>query len=149
MNESYARAPGPPSDASRYLAIDLGERRTGLAVGDEATGVVSPRSVIETRAPAERMRRIGAAIEAEAPGALVLGLPRLAGGREGPAAARVRAFAAELAGATGLPVHLVDERYSSEAADEKMARSGLTHGGKKKRRDALAAAAILERFLAG
>jgi putative Holliday junction resolvase len=59
----------------------------------------------------------------------------------------VRAFAARVEAATRLAVHFQDERLSSDAADTTMARSGLTHKQKKERRDALAAAAILQGFL--
>jgi putative Holliday junction resolvase len=68
-------------------------------------------------------------------------------GTEGPRAKSVRVFAERVAKATGRVVHFHDERLSSVEADWKMARSGLTHGQKKARRDALAAAAILQDFL--
>ncbi len=131
----------------RYLAIDLGEKRTGLAVGDDVTGVASPVGVIETADAAERMQRIVEAIEKHGPGAVVVGLPLNMDGTVGPAGERVQALVKELGERVGLAVHLFDERLSSEAANEQMARSGLTHRGKKRRRDALAAAVILRDFL--
>ena len=131
----------------RYLAIDLGGKRTGLAVGDDETRIASPLDVIETSAETERWRQLQKVIEAEAPDALVVGLPLNMDGSDGPAAKNARAFADQLAQRTGLPVHLHDERLSSAAADEAMANTGLTHGQKKQRRDALAAAAILRGFL--
>ena len=131
----------------RYLAIDLGEKRTGLAVGDDVTGVASPVGVIETADAADRMQRIVEAIDKHGPGAIVVGLPLNMDGTVGPAGERVQALAKELGERVGLTVHLVDERLSSEAANEQMARSGLTHRGKKRRRDALAAAVILRDFL--
>ncbi len=132
----------------RYLAIDLGAKRTGLAVGDDATGIASPLDVIVTAAEAERLRFIARAIDDQGPDALVLGLPLNMDGSEGPAARAARAFAGQLQQRFGLPVHFADERLSSVAADEQMARTGLTHKGKKRRRDALAAAAILRAYLA-
>jgi putative Holliday junction resolvase len=68
-------------------------------------------------------------------------------GTEGPAVVQARAFAEEVRGRTGLPVHLQDERLTSFEADQRMARSGRTRGEKKELRDALAAAALLEDFL--
>ena len=68
-------------------------------------------------------------------------------GTEGLAARKYRALANTLAEQCGLEVHLVDERLSTDAANDKMSRSGLTHGQKQARRDALAAAAILQQFL--
>jgi putative holliday junction resolvase len=137
----------------RYLAIDLGEKRTGLALGDSVTGIVTPLEVIEHPAhehagPARLhalARHIDAALGA---GELVIGLPLNMDGTEGPAARRARAAAAELARLTGRAVHLHDERLSSAQADWALAGSGLTRGQKKQRRDAVAAAAILRDFLA-
>jgi putative pre-16S rRNA nuclease len=133
----------------RYLAIDLGDKRTGLAVGDDETGIASPVGVINTAGADERLRQLGLAIDEQGPDALVLGVPLNMDGSESPGVTKSRAFAKELTERFGLPVHLVDERLTSAAADEQMAQSGLTRGQKKARRDALAAAAILRNFLAG
>lgn len=131
----------------RYLAIDLGEKRTGLAIGDDAVRVASPLSVIETSDANKRLERICDAVEEHDPGAVVIGLPLNMDGSEGEAAARVRAFGELLAGRVNLPIHYADERLSSEAANDRMSQSGLTHAQKKSRRDALAAAAFLQPFL--
>ena len=132
----------------RYLAIDLGEKRTGLAVGDDGTGIASPVGVINTSGEDERLRQLGLAIEEQGPDALVVGSPINMDGSESPGVTRARAVAKELTERFGLPVHLFDERLTSEDADEQMAQTGLTRGQKKARRDALAAAAILRNFLA-
>ena len=131
----------------RYLAIDLGEKRTGLAVGDDVTGIASPLDVILTSSLEERFRLIKLAVDDQGPDALVVGAPLNMDGTHGPAAKQAQAFADELGKRFGLPVHLFDERLTSFAADEQMAQSGLTHGQKKARRDALAAAVILRGFL--
>jgi putative Holliday junction resolvase len=68
-------------------------------------------------------------------------------GTEGPRATLVRAFGDALAASAGVPVHYQDERLTSFAAEEKLARSGRTHAGKKRTRDAFAAAEILRDFL--
>ncbi len=137
----------------RFLAIDLGDKRTGLALGDSVTGIASPAGLVEI--PIDRAG--GAALldaiamrvedELSANDTLVLGMPLNMDGTEGPRAKIVRAFAAKLAGRTKRSVVLVDERKTSQAADDRMARSGLTHGQKKARRDAIAAAEILRAFL--
>lgn len=133
----------------RYLSIDLGEKRTGVAVGDDESGIASPIDVIVTSSADERVRRLGKLIEEHEPGALVLGLPMNMDGSVGPAAMKSQALAAQLTERFGLAVHLVDERQTSQRADEQMARTGLTRGQKKARRDALAAAVILQVFLDG
>ncbi|MBB6429336.1 Holliday junction resolvase RuvX [Algisphaera agarilytica] len=131
----------------RFLSIDLGGKRTGLATGDDETGIVSPLDVIVTSNEEERLRQLGKFIEDEQPDALVLGMPFNMDGTLGPAAAKSVALAKTLTERFGLPVHPMDERLTSATADQQMAQSGLTHGQKKARRDALAAAAILRDFL--
>jgi putative Holliday junction resolvase len=132
----------------RYLAIDFGERRVGLATGDDETRIASPLDVVATGSEEERDRQLEVWIADREPDALVLGLPLLADGSEGPAAKRVRAIAAAWERRFRLPVHLVDEHLSSYVADQQMSHSGLTRGKKKMRRDALAAATILRDFFA-
>lgn len=141
----------------RYLAIDLGDKRTGLALGDSDTRVVTPVEVIEVPRTSDGGRSLISALVKKAhlhigppsPGvALVLGLPLNMDGSEGGAAKSVRGFAADLTASMPYALHFHDERLTSVDADWTMARSGLTHSQKKARRDALAAAAILRDFLA-
>ncbi len=132
----------------RFLAIDPGDKRTGLALGDDITGIATPLEIIVTSNADERLRQLGRVIERQGPDALVLGLPLNMDGTEGPAAKKTRLLAEALKKAFKLPVHLADERLTSYAADGLMSRSGLTHRGKKERRDALAAAMMLKDFLA-
>jgi len=132
----------------RYLAIDLGDKRTGLAVGDDVTGLVSPAGVVEKpRVPGEELLAgIVAAVEEYGPVALVVGLPLNMDGTEGPRSRIVREVAQRIAAHTGLETVFQDERLTSADADWSMARSGLTRGQKKNRRDAIAAAAILRDY---
>jgi len=131
----------------RYLAIDPGDKRTGIAVGDDVTRIASPLEIIVTSSETERLSRIAKIIDQQGPDELIVGLPLNMDTTEGPAARKMRAFGDTLAQRFKLPVHMVDERLSSAVADEQMSRTGLTHGQKKNRRDALAAAAILQGFL--
>ena len=130
----------------RYLAIDLGDKRTGLATGDDETHIATPAGVIEASKPQQRLSMIEQAIKLEMPDALVVGLPLNMDGSEGPAATKSRQLADELAARTGLVVHLADERLTSDAADDALRQSGLTRKARKAHQDAQAAAAILNRF---
>ena len=138
----------------RYLCIDLGDKRTGIAVGDDITRLASAVGVIEV--PRERdggralIDAIARAIEEQLGprDELVLGLPLNMDDSEGPRAKMVRQFGMQLGERTGRAVHLHDERLSSVQADWEMGRTGMTHRQKKQKRDALAAAAILREFLA-
>jgi putative Holliday junction resolvase len=132
----------------RYLAIDLGEKRTGLAAGSDVTGIVSPVGVITATTDSERMRGIAEAIAEHGADELVLGLPLNMDGSEGDAAKRVRALKGFIEQRHGIPVRLMDERLSTFDADLQMAGRGFTRGRKKELRDALAAAVILRDYLA-
>jgi len=140
----------------RYIAIDIGDKRTGVAVGDSETLIVSPAEVLEVPIQqnggadllAAVLRAVASVCGAWQKCELVVGLPLNMDGSEGPQAKKVREFGARVAEATKRVVHYQDERLTSADADWSMAQSGLTHGGKKARRDALAAAAILRDFLA-
>ena len=79
---------------------------------------------------------------------IVVGLPLVQEGKEGPRAKGVRAFAGRVQAALQCTMHFQDETLSSVEADWSMARSGMTRGEKKAKRDALAAAVILRDFLA-
>ena len=134
----------------RFLAIDLGDKRTGLALGDDQTRIASPLGVLEipTTQESALLEAIEGAVREHDAGALVIGLPLNMDDTEGPRAKLARAMADNIAAHTGLAIHLYDERLTSADADWSMAQSGLTHKQKKSRRDALAAAAILRGFLA-
>jgi putative Holliday junction resolvase len=131
----------------RYLAIDLGAKRTGLAVGDSIIGLVQPLRVLDVPRGPLLLDALAKAIDDVGPNRLVIGLPINMDGSEGPAAASVRALAAELEARTRVPVDVQDERLTSFAAEAHLDRSGRTHKEKKEIRDALAAAEILRDYL--
>lgn len=131
----------------RYLAIDLGDKRTGLATGDSLTRQAGPVGVIETSDTTLLLQRIREAIDEHGAEALVVGIAYNMDGSIGPAARKAEALAMLLERHSGLPVHRHDERLTTFQADEQLRQTGLTHRQKKARRDALAAAAILTDFL--
>ena len=135
----------------RYLSIDHGERRVGLALGDDSVSLVTPVGRIErTQGPRSEdhlIEELLRAILEHAVDAIVIGLPLNMDGSEGPAAQSSRHLGEQLGQRCGLVIHYQDERLTSFAADQAMNRSGRTHKQKKNLRDALAACAILEDFL--
>ena len=135
----------------RYVSFDLGDKRTGVAAGDDVTGIVTPLQVIEIlRAGPAHDRLLGAMlviIQSQKPDAIVFGLPLNMDGTEGTPAKVARQVGEALAKRSSLPVHFQDERLTSYAADQAMAQTGRTHKQKKQLRDALAAAEILRDFL--
>jgi putative Holliday junction resolvase len=130
----------------RFLCIDLGDKRTGLAVCDDAEIIASPIGVIEGRG--DLYNKITEAVKQYQPQGLVLGLPLNMDGSEGDRAAGVRKFAAQLGEKIKLPLFFQDERLSSFSAQNRLSQTGLTHKKKKGKIDAIAAAEILKEFIA-
>lgn len=100
----------------RYLALDLGERRVGLAVGDDEAGIARALPALTRRtreADLDVLRRV---IRDEGVQMLLVGLPLTLRGEEGPQAARVRAQAERLRADLGLPLEFLDERLTTKAA---------------------------------
>jgi len=129
----------------RYLAIDYGTRRTGLAICDATETIVSPLAVIDSRK--DLLDKIKEVIKSENVGAIVLGLPLNMDDSKGPQAQLVMKFSEQLKKHIDIPIHLQDERLSSFAAEEKLAPAQYKRAHKKKRLDAIAAAEILQFFL--
>lgn len=132
----------------RVLAIDFGERRIGLAVSDPTRTIASPAGFIARRAgkraPVAELVRQATAHEVTA---IVLGLPLDDNGNETERTETVRRIAAELERRTGLPVTLVDERYTTAAALRAIQAMGGTTRGRRGDVDALAATVLLQHAL--
>ena len=129
----------------RYLAIDLGLKRTGLAICDAAEKICSPLAVLGGRK--DLIVKILEVIKTENVEAIVLGLPLNMDDSEGGQAKLTYKFADTLKEHINIPIHFQDERLSSFAAEEKIEALEFTRGKKKKRLDAIAAAEILQAFL--
>jgi putative Holliday junction resolvase len=129
----------------RYLAIDYGTKRTGLAICDAAETIASPLTVLHGQKGL--LTKIADIVEAENAGAVVVGLPLNMNGTESHQTKLAREFAEQLKSRLSVTIHLQDERLSSFGAEEKLAPADFTRGEIRKRIDAVAAAEILEAFL--
>ena len=129
----------------RYLAIDYGRRRTGLAICDRAEMLASPLAVIGGGSGA--VEEILDVIKAENVEAVVIGLPLNMDDSQGPQAKIVMGFAERLKKGLDIPVYFQDERLSTFEAEQKLAGTEMSRKKKKKHLDAVAAAHILETFL--
>ena len=130
----------------RVLALDVGERRVGVAVSDPTGTLATPHGVIHRRSKAQDFAAVARLVTELGAERVVVGLPLSLSGDVGPQARRVMRYAQALAQALPVPVELYDERYSTVTADELLAE-----GGRKRRRtpiDAAAAAVILQEYLA-
>jgi putative Holliday junction resolvase len=137
-----------PADRGRWMAIDWGERRIGLAISDPLGIIASPAGVIlrraGKRAPVAELVRRTEALEARG---VVMGLPLDGDGNETPRSLECRRVAFELARRTGLPVALVDERYTTAAALRGVREGGGHARDRRDDVDALAAAVLLQQAL--
>jgi putative Holliday junction resolvase len=106
----------------RYIGIDLGTRRIGLAFGDEL-GVATPLPALTQAEPGSRWVALVAAIRERRADEIVLGHPLNMDDTVGPKAREAEEFAARLRGELGLPVHLVDERLTSYEAESSIAKA--------------------------
>jgi putative Holliday junction resolvase len=129
----------------RFLCIDLGDKRTGLAICDGDEILASPLEVLEGQKDLQN-EILKIAKDNQVQG-FVFGLPLNMDGTEGERAAMTRKFANAVKAKTSLPIFFQDERLSTFAAGNKLAQTGLTHKKKKSRIDAIAAAEILRNFI--
>jgi putative holliday junction resolvase len=134
------------------LAFDFGLKRIGLACGDSLTHSASPRPAAISGPGGPDWNAIAREVRALAPARLIVGAPYNADGSDGTLTARTRAFAAELGRRFALPVHLVDERYSSLEATVALSLKRARGERRRVQRadiDSAAAAVILGRWFAG
>jgi putative Holliday junction resolvase len=131
----------------RFLGVDLGRVRIGLALADDVLRAARPLRTVARRADAETLADIVRAAREYEVDRAVLGLPLNMDGSEGAAAQRARAFAPKLAAALGVPVELFDERLSTFEAETRLRDQGFSAKDRRSRVDAEAAAVILQGWL--
>jgi putative holliday junction resolvase len=130
----------------RFLGIDYGTRRIGLATGDEL-GVATPIPALVEAELAARRQALAAMVKQRRIDEIVLGYPLNMDGTAGYKAKETEALAEELRVQLGLPVHLVDERLTSHIAEQGMNQKQLREIRAKGIIDSRAAAVILQDYL--
>jgi putative Holliday junction resolvase len=138
----------------RFLGVDPGRRRIGLALSDDSGVLARPWKTLAAEGDPERTARAVAAAIAEARAredldiaAVVVGLPRRLNGEDNDQTAGARQLAEAIGRASGLPVDLQDERLTSVEAEARLAARESDWRRRKARIDAEAAAIILQDFL--
>jgi len=126
------------------LGFDFGKQRIGVAVGQSITGTATALCTLNARNQQPDWDRISELINDWRPDALIVGLPLHADGSDSKITTAVRKFARQLEGRSRLPVHTMDERLSSHAA-EQLQRQHKTAA--KTGTDAIAAMIILQNWL--
>jgi putative Holliday junction resolvase len=142
---SLART-APALPPGTLLAFDFGGKRIGVAVGESATRIAHPLTVISTQANEERLAAIGALVSEWRPSGLVVGLPRHRDGREHEIVRLAEKFARRLQVRFGLPVAFVDETLTSVEAQARIREAGGSRAGAESL-DSHAAAVILQNYL--
>ncbi|HEY3744646.1 MAG TPA: Holliday junction resolvase RuvX [Gemmatimonadaceae bacterium] len=133
---------------ARFLAVDYGRKRIGLAISDPLGMIASPAGFI-TRREGKRppiTKILARAQELEARG-FVVGLPLDGEGNETEWTAEVRALGAEIAKRTGMPVRFLDERFTTAVALRTMKELGESTRGRRGDVDSLAATVLLQNAL--
>lgn len=137
-----------PTPPPRYLALDIGNRRIGVAVSDELGLTAQPLLTLERRARGrEDLRSLARLCRRFGVAGLVVGNPLHLSGEPSPQAAKNQAFAKELGVLTGLPIHLWDERLTSREAHQILYAAGHRRQSHRKVVDQVAATLILQSFL--
>ena len=129
---------------TRYLGVDFGTKRVGLALSDPLGLTAQPLDVVPRSEVVDRVREL---VATESVGVLVMGLPTGLSGDEGASAQQARELGAELAEATGVAVEYVDERFTSRMAEAVLLESGMKRRDRKENVDKVAAAIFLQDYL--
>jgi putative Holliday junction resolvase len=138
----------------RYLCLDIGNRRIGVAVSDELGLTAQPVLTLERRriAPSiarDDLRSLARLARRFSVSGIVVGNPVHLSGDLSPQAMKTHAFAVELGALTGLPIHLWDERLTSREAHQILYEAGHARQDHRKVVDQVAATLILQSFLDG
>lgn len=137
----------------RVLGVDLGSKRIGLAISDEAGEFAFPAGIVDSRGRKRDIGKLRELIREKRIGRAVIGLPIHMDGRRGPEAERALRFASDLAAAAGIPVDTLDERWTSREAERVLQQQHASKKRGAKRRkagavDEMAASIILRTYLA-
>ena len=143
LSEMVSRLP----QEARLIGLDPGSKIIGVALSDVSRRIASPYGAIKRGKVAANAREILEIVAREGAGGLIIGLPLSMDGGFGPSAQAARDWAHALAGATGLPATMMDERLSSAAVNRAMIKAGASRAKRAANVDAAAAAYILQAAL--
>ncbi|MBI3009438.1 MAG: Holliday junction resolvase RuvX [Candidatus Omnitrophica bacterium] len=131
----------------RILALDVGDRRIGLAVSDPV-GITAQRlETLNRKGLAADLEAICRLVDTYAPQAVVVGLPLTLRGARGPQAEKVLSFTEALKKRLSIPVHLIDERLTTVEGNRTLTALGTSKHKKRLAIDGIAAQILLQQFL--
>ncbi len=129
----------------KLLALDVGDKRIGVAVSDPFWIVITPYTTLENNSSV--FNKIKKIVEENGIEKIIVGLPLTLSGKEGEQAKKTRAFVEKLKKYVSVPVEFVDERFTTDMAEEFLRTKRKKYQKDKKKRDSIAAAFILESYI--
>ncbi|MDZ7372543.1 MAG: Holliday junction resolvase RuvX [candidate division KSB1 bacterium] len=139
--------PTPDDGRRRYLGIDYGTRRIGVAISDPLGLLAHPLTTLEGGSETSRLERLVEIIRQLDVQAVIVGMPLTMRGEEGKEAERARAFAARLAERIAVPIRAWDERLTTVTAQRKLRSAGRRPSRNRPIVDQIAAVEILQSYL--
>jgi putative Holliday junction resolvase len=131
----------------RYLALDHGTKRIGIAVSDELKMIAQPLEYIPTEPFDTFLARLKRLIAEKQVELVFIGMPRNMDGTYGPAAQKVQEFIAQLKPEISIPIKTLDERLTSAQANRVLLQGNVRRADRKQKVDAMAAAILLQSYL--
>jgi putative Holliday junction resolvase len=135
------------SQSGRILALDLGDRRIGVALSDPTRMIAKPLLVIKRKSRFEDFSRLKEVVNSHSVEHLVIGLPVNLSGHEGQRAVWTRDYAVALSAFLQMEAELWDESFSTKDAEDSLRLRGISPRSQRSRIDAIAAALILQSYL--
>ncbi|HEY0544642.1 MAG TPA: Holliday junction resolvase RuvX [Pyrinomonadaceae bacterium] len=148
INENQKQAEAAPQFAGRLVALDLGQKRVGVAVSDEMRLTVRPLQALARTNWKKLLREVSQLVREFDACALVIGLPLSMDGSVGTAAGEAQRLARNFSLSLSVPVYLQDERLTSREAEESLRADGHLDEALSQMIDSESAAIILRDFLA-
>jgi putative Holliday junction resolvase len=131
----------------RYLGLDVGDRRIGVALSDETGTLATALATYERVGPRKDPKAIARLVREREAGEIVVGLPRRLDGEIGPQAQKVIAFMDALRPLVSVPVVPWDERFTSVVAQQALVEAGVSRRDRKAVIDKVSATLILQSYL--
>ena len=129
------------------IALDVGERRTGVAIGSTESGLARPHSVLRMAGREALVQRIRQLIDESGAELVVVGCPLQMDGTVSPQGERIRRFVDGFSAELGVPTIFWNEAYSSVEAQALLIGSGKSRKRRRQQEDAVAAAVVLGEYL--
>jgi putative Holliday junction resolvase len=131
----------------RYLGLDVGDVRIGVALSDESATIATGLPTLARVGPRRDAQAVAALVRDREAGGVVVGLPRRLDGTLGPQAEKVLAFVEGLRRSVRVPVVTWDERFTSAMATQVLVEAGVRRHDRKGKVDRVAAVLILQSYL--